>query len=93
MQDDNRGQVHHRTSGRSVPYDIAQIGRNLNAGRAPARHYRARFRAEHCAASPWVFAHKDGDRILEVKNSFATACRRAGIENFRIHDLRYTCAA
>lgn len=40
-----------------------------------------------------MFAHKDGERILDVKKSFATACRRAGIENFRIHDLRHTCAA
>jgi integrase len=54
---------------------------------------RARFRAQHCPASPWVFCRKDGSRIADVKRSFATACRRVGIEDFRIHDLRHTCAA
>jgi integrase len=54
---------------------------------------RARFRSEHCPDSPWVFAHADGERITCLKRSFATACRVAGIEDFRIHDLRHTCAA
>jgi integrase len=30
---------------------------------------RARFRA-----SPWVFAHEDGERIGDLKRSFGTAC-------------------
>ena len=34
-----------------------------------------------------------GKRIHAVKRSFATACRRAGITDFHIHDLRHTCAA
>ena len=54
---------------------------------------RARFRAEHCPDSSWVFAHADGERITCLKRSFATACRVAKIEDFRIHDLRHTCAA
>lgn len=54
---------------------------------------RLRFRAEHCPGSRWVFANADGERITCIKRSFATACRVAGIEDFRIHDLRHTCAA
>lgn len=54
---------------------------------------RMRFRAQHCPASPWVFATERGKRIQDVKRSFATACRRAAIKDFRIHDLRHTCAA
>lgn len=54
---------------------------------------RLRFRAAHCPGSPWVFCREDGERIKDVKRSFATACRRAGILDFRVHDLRHTCAA
>lgn len=54
---------------------------------------RARFRAEHCPASPWVFAHKDGSRIEAVHHGFSSLCKRAGITDFRIHDLRHTCAS
>jgi len=41
----------------------------------------------------WVFCHEDGRRIGDVKRSFAKACERAGIHDFRVHDLRHTCAA
>jgi len=40
----------------------------------------------------WVF-HKKGERIQRCHRSFATACRIAGIEDFRIHDMRHTFAA
>ena len=65
----------------------------LNDNARAALINRARFRAETCPGSPWVFANDKGARISSFKRSFATACRVAGIEDFRIHDLRHTCAA
>ena len=54
---------------------------------------RARFRAEHCPDSLWVFAHKNGKRIQFMQNGFQAACGRAGIKDFRVHDMRHTCAS
>ena len=54
---------------------------------------RARFKAVHCPNTPWVFCHKTGERIRDIKNGFARARWAAGISDFRFHDLRHTCAA
>ena len=40
-----------------------------------------------------MFCDRKGRRTLNVRRSFQTACRRAGIADFRIHDMRHTCAA
>lgn len=53
----------------------------------------ARFRAEHCPASEWVFARRDGSRQQSIRQAFRIALRKAGIADFRIHDLRHTCAS
>jgi len=65
----------------------------MNADAQEAMLSRARYRARYCPASPWVFCHEDGSRIGDVKRSFAKARERANIRDFRIHDLRHTCAA
>lgn len=54
---------------------------------------RARFRAQQCPASPWVFCDRDGRRIASVKKSFAAAVRRSGIDHCTPHDLRRTCGS
>lgn len=50
-------------------------------------------RAGNCPDSPWVFSKADGSKLGSVRRGFAGACKRAGIDDFRIHDLRHTCAA
>lgn len=65
----------------------------LNQGALSALLGRQAFKAEHCPASPWVFARADGERAVSIRVGFENACKRAGITDFVIHDLRHTCAA
>lgn len=44
-------------------------------------------------SSPWVFARKNGERIKTMNWLFRKAVKLAGIEDFRIHDLRHTFAS
>ncbi|MCV2216872.1 tyrosine-type recombinase/integrase [Thauera sp. Sel9] len=52
-----------------------------------------RWQAERLSGSPWVFGWRPGSRITTFKTAWRSSLERAGIDDFRIHDLRHTFAS
>jgi integrase len=67
----------------------------LNAPAFQALEAMATWRAEYCPTSPWVFpSPQDHTRpISTMQKGFRSVCTKANIDDFRIHDLRHTCAS
>ena len=65
----------------------------LNQTALAVMRNRLRHRDQHYPGSPWVFTRNNGKRIKSVTKSFMTACRRADIKDFTIHDMRHCTAA
>lgn len=47
----------------------------------------------HRRKSPFVFPSHDGNGVLDITYCWKDLIKRTGIENFRFHDLRHTCAS
>lgn len=54
---------------------------------------RHEFVQEYCPDTQWVFCRKNGSHVKEMRKSFASARKKAGITDFRRHDARHTFAS
>ena len=45
-------------------------------------------RKQRAVISPWVFCHHDGTQIKSIRKAWANACKKAGVQDADLRDLR-----
>jgi integrase len=72
---------------------ILPVTKNNTVRVLPINETLYRILAEMPQKSGYVFGNGNGGHIGDIKHSFTSACRKAGITDFRFHDLRHTYAS
>ncbi|MDI6753529.1 MAG: hypothetical protein QME78_03950 [Thermodesulfobacteriota bacterium] len=65
------------------------ITKNNTSGVVPINEKPYRNLSEIPQKSGYVFGNGNGGHIGDIKHSFTSACRKAGISDCRFHDLRH----
>lgn len=65
----------------------------LNATALAALDALSAYNTSYFPDSPWVFTGSRGWRVRSLQKPWQAALDLAGISDFRIHDLRHTCAS
>ncbi|TKC80406.1 site-specific integrase [Trinickia terrae] len=65
----------------------------LNEAAVVALRDQRRWLSVNVPRANWVFAVNGDARLTTIQKGFQAACDRAGIEDFRVHDLRHTFAS
>ncbi len=72
---------------------ILPLTKNNTVRVLPTNDTLHRILSEMPQKSGYVFGNGNGGHVGDIKHSFTSACRKAGIADFRFHDLRHTYAS
>jgi integrase len=72
---------------------ILPITKNNTVRVIPINDTLHRILSEMPEKTGYVFGNGNGGHVGDIKHSFTSACRKAGITDFRFHDLRHTYAS